>query len=494
MRTRKPLGPAEKVWVDKHRYDEAERLHYEREATLAASSCQELVAVNGFCHDEPGEEELKGEPCGAGSGKKHKKRKGSPRAGSLEPRVDVVLTGLLSDHVWFDKPLFDRAEAAYRKNLADALLRAVSETPRAAEQSALVPWSEVEPQGGIQPGTNLTVLQCSHGSLIACHHLVQDVWVNKVNFDDAEKTFVEKCEWTALPQVLHLPPTPWQGHKDRVEQQTPDEGYGTALPTPSTPAESAEAAVCTGMSFVSPSTPGDLNQTVNGKPQMAGLQALVSEVWLEKPIYDDAERSFYANMFDGHPPGKVRLQERGRPESLKRNRKDKKSRSAGKRGNPTASVAAPQDVSRTPSAWYFMHKDSESLWLSKPLYDSAEAQYYAAEALKLASEQENTRMSGTVSAKEPLPAARPSSAPEPNAKKMATNFLMHEKIWFDKFKYDDAERRYYEQMNGPICSPSCQQNRAYVVLGMLIKLKEVVTWTVVEICKSLSSNAFLLPE
>jgi hypothetical protein len=35
---------------------------------------------------------------------------------------------------------------------------------------------------------------------------------------------------------------------------------------------------------------------------------------------------------------------------------------------------------------------------------------------------------------------------------MATNFLAHEKIWFDKFKYDDAERRFYEQMNGPVTS------------------------------------------
>ncbi|XP_067416183.1 elongation factor 1-delta isoform X2 [Emydura macquarii macquarii] len=42
---------------------------------------------------------------------------------------------------------------------------------------------------------------------------------------------------------------------------------------------------------------------------------------------------------------------------------------------------------------------------------------------------------------------------------MATNFLMHEKIWFDKFKYDDAERRYYEQMNGPVASPSCKQRK-----------------------------------
>uniref|UniRef100_A0A8C9GP91 Elongation factor 1-delta n=1 Tax=Piliocolobus tephrosceles TaxID=591936 RepID=A0A8C9GP91_9PRIM len=33
---------------------------------------------------------------------------------------------------------------------------------------------------------------------------------------------------------------------------------------------------------------------------------------------------------------------------------------------------------------------------------------------------------------------------------MATNFLVHEKIWLDKFKYDHAERRFYQQMNGPV--------------------------------------------
>lgn len=39
---------------------------------------------------------------------------------------------------------------------------------------------------------------------------------------------------------------------------------------------------------------------------------------------------------------------------------------------------------------------------------------------------------------------------------MATNFLVHEKIWFDKFKYDDAERKFYEQMNGPVAAGSRQ--------------------------------------
>uniref|UniRef100_A0A2K6UFL7 Uncharacterized protein n=1 Tax=Saimiri boliviensis boliviensis TaxID=39432 RepID=A0A2K6UFL7_SAIBB len=37
---------------------------------------------------------------------------------------------------------------------------------------------------------------------------------------------------------------------------------------------------------------------------------------------------------------------------------------------------------------------------------------------------------------------------------IATNFLVHEKIWFYKFKYEDAERRCYKQMNRPVCAPS----------------------------------------
>ncbi|XP_052560910.1 elongation factor 1-delta isoform X9 [Tympanuchus pallidicinctus] len=42
---------------------------------------------------------------------------------------------------------------------------------------------------------------------------------------------------------------------------------------------------------------------------------------------------------------------------------------------------------------------------------------------------------------------------------MAVDFLLDEKIWFEKFKYDDAERRYYEQqVNGPAGSSSHQQS------------------------------------
>ena len=33
---------------------------------------------------------------------------------------------------------------------------------------------------------------------------------------------------------------------------------------------------------------------------------------------------------------------------------------------------------------------------------------------------------------------------------MATNVLVHEKIWLYKLKYDNAEKKLEEQMNGPV--------------------------------------------
>lgn len=417
MRTRKLLYAAEKVWLDKHKYDEAERLHYEREATLAASTsstCREVVTVNGFYHDEPAEEELKRDLQRTGSEKKQKKRKSSPRAKPLTAKVNFVLAGLFAEHVWFDKPLFDQAETAYRKKLSDMLSQAAPKKLLAAKQSALVPWSEAE-FPGVQPTGNVAFLQCAHGSLIACHHVIQDVWVNKFHFDNAEKGFVERSQLMVLPHLLDLPSAPLRVNKDSCGE-TPDEGYVTALPTPSTPAIASQPMGQVAASFASPSLTDASNQTVNGKPQISSLQALISEVWLEKPIYDDAERCFYANMFDGHPPGKVRLQERGRPEFSKRSRKDKKSRSivkqmANKRGIYTSAI--PQDPAHSSPTWYFIHKDNELSWLSKPIYDSAETQYYTSKALKLA---ESTETSETTLAMPSQPPARVSSSPEPHIK------------------------------------------------------------------------------
>lgn len=58
------------------------------------------------------------------------------------------------------------------------------------------------------------------------------------------------------------------------------------------------------------------------------------------------------------------------------------------------------------------------------------------------------------------PSQAVSVSPSLPNRKMATNFLAHEKIWFDKFKYDDAERQFYERMNGPVAGSSRQVGAA----------------------------------
>uniref|UniRef100_A0A2K5JDP2 Elongation factor 1-delta n=1 Tax=Colobus angolensis palliatus TaxID=336983 RepID=A0A2K5JDP2_COLAP len=65
---------------------------------------------------------------------------------------------------------------------------------------------------------------------------------------------------------------------------------------------------------------------------------------------------------------------------------------------------------------------------------------------------------------------------------MATNFLVHEKIWLDKFKYDHAERRFYQLMNGPVAGASGQEKGASLILRDIARARE-------NIPKSLAGNS-----
>ncbi|NXN70438.1 EF1D factor, partial [Himantopus himantopus] len=487
MRTRKPPCPVEKVWVDKHKYDEAERLHYEREAMLAAvapEECQEVEAVNGVCNDDSVESEFKGDLKRARNGKKQRKRKRSPKPKNVASKLDSVLMGLVADCVWFDKPFYDHAECVYRKKIADSQIQEAPETALTAEQSPLVARSKAV-QDVPKPRMLSATLPCSHGSLSACHHVVQDVWVNKFDFDKAEEMFIEKSQFFVPPNVLTIPSL--QSNTGNVGLRTPDEGYVTALPTPATPSLAPDVVADSASSFVT-SLPGSVHQTVNGKPQISTLQALMSEVWLEKPLYDDAEKSFYENMFDGHPSGKVRQQQRGCPEALKNHHEDRKDHSAGKQmGIEHVEIATdsllPSDADQPPPTCFFLHEDSETVWLNKPTYDSAEARYYAAEALKMSRAGESTGIQEAAVVKPSQPAAYASILPAPEMKNMAVDYFMHEKIWFEKYKYDDAERRYYEQMNGPLGTSSHQQeNGASTILRDIARARE-------NIQKSLAGSA-----
>ncbi|XP_036904770.1 elongation factor 1-delta isoform X3 [Sturnira hondurensis] len=421
MRSGKASCALETVWEDKRKYGEAEQRFHEQEATRAAT--QQLLAqapaVNGPGQEDMEEVDEAGAPdsCRDGPGKScsgrqplQKKRKRSPK--SWLRGADLALVGLSADHVWLDKPLFDQAESSYRQRLANV-------AAQAARPPALAPRSP-----------------CSHGSQVACHHVTWGIWVNKSAFDQAERAFVE---WS---QALL---------------------WATEGSCSLGAADTGRRAPALDLALShQPSPPA------NGQPRLGSLQALVREVWLEKPLYDAAERGFYEALFDGHPPGKVRVQERAfQAENPRRGRRDRRCRNNVGSRRAGLRRAEGEVLPSTLPHWYFLHRDAEAPWLSKPAYDGAEGRHHAAEAMRAA-----WRLEATSLACRPGARSGPSmSCLRPN-RKMATDFLVHEKIWFDKFRYDDAERKFYEQMNGPVAGASCQENGASVILRDIARARE----------------------
>ncbi|NWV55920.1 EF1D factor, partial [Daphoenositta chrysoptera] len=441
MRTRKTPCSTDKVWLEKHRHDEAER------------EAPEPEAVNGIYHEDSLEGEFKGDPKKPRNGKKQRKRKRSPKPKAQDSKLEAILTGMSAEHVWFDKPLYDRAESAYRKKLADSRSR---ESPE-SKSSQDIPKARMLPA-------------CSHGSLAACHHVVQGVWINKFDFDKAERAFMEKSQFFLPPNVLAIPSV-WANSR----LGTPDEGYGTALPTPATPGFAP--AIPNSPAASAPSLPSSDQQTVNGKPQISSWEVLASEVWLEKPLYDDAEKNFYQKMLDGHPSDKIQRRQRGCPEASKNH-------NLGKQTGIATNPQLPSSPKENPTC-FFLHKDSESVWLNKVTYDRAESRFFALEAARAA---EKAGIQESAAGNPSHPAAP--SIPAPEMKKMALDCFLHDKVWFEKYKYDDAERRFYEQMNGPMGSSSRQQeNGASTILRDIARARENIQKSLAGSASTSSSGA-----
>ncbi|NWT88294.1 EF1D factor, partial [Lanius ludovicianus] len=451
MRTRKTPCSVDKIWLEKHRHEETER------------EVPEPEAINGICHEDSLEGEFKGDPKKARNGKKQRKRKRSPKPKAQDSKLDAILAGMLAEHVWFDKPLYDRAESVYRRKIADSQSRESPETGKMAQESPAVARSKSSQD--IPKARMLPV--CSHGSLAACHHIVQGVWINKFDFDKAERVFMEKSQFFLPPSVLAIPSQCANSHLG-----TPDEGYGTALPTPATP---GLAPAIPNSSI--PSLSSSHQQTVNGKPQISNWEVLASEVWLEKPLYDDAEKNFYEKMLDGHPSDQTQRRQRGCSEASKNH-------NLGKQMGIGTNPQLPSSPKENPTC-FFLHKDSESVWLNKVTYDRAESRYFALEAARAA---EKTGIQESAAGNPSHPAAP--SIPAPEMKKMAVDYFLHDKIWFEKYKYDDAERRFYEQMNGPMGGSSRQQeNGASTILRDIARARENIQKSLAGSASTTSSGA-----
>ncbi|XP_077391033.1 eukaryotic translation elongation factor 1 delta b (guanine nucleotide exchange protein) isoform X2 [Festucalex cinctus] len=180
------------------------------------------------------------------------------------------------------------------------------------------------------------------------------------------------------------------------------------------------------------------------RPPLNGLSPVLAQmfrdVWLEKPRYDRAEAAFYQNMHGNNSSKKQTPPPRFLQEEVE-----------GKRAAPQGKAEVfhalhPIQEEEEPSetlakrhlavCCYFLHPDSERAWLDKWRYDAAEVRFHAAEAAVPKEGGAKTDAS-----------AIGFTGPLRENNMSAVNFLRQEKIWFDKSRYDEAERRFFERVH-----------------------------------------------
>ncbi|XP_062280843.1 uncharacterized protein LOC133985261 [Scomber scombrus] len=412
-----------------------------------------------------------------GKAKNEEKPNKAATGQSQAPDPRAALVGLQSEctNVWFERNVYERAESLYQSRLASSsnsnVAAKMNGSPPAAGKHSNSPASTAAPA---QPSGAAS----HHGNQVACHHVA--------------------CEESAQPSVpnsLDLPPASNRSRTPRTPR-TPDEGYQSLAPTPATPVNQ-QAAV----------TPTN-RQSINGLPRIP--VGLLRGVWLEKPLYDRAEAAFYQNLYGNNSSSKrsscnSATRSSDPPQSLVEEEEEEEEaaaeeeKGAGAQGKAAdnfhalhpiqeeeeepagaAAVAAKETPEKKGGAsgsglCYFLHPDSERVWLDKWRYDDAEVRFHGysgSEAPAAKAKAKGRRPEADASS---VASAAPlrdkyDQKPENGAAsvplssffnflyhrvKMSTlDFLAQEKIWFDKPRYDEAERLFYEGANGS--SPSTQ--------------------------------------
>ncbi|XP_017284599.1 eukaryotic translation elongation factor 1 delta b (guanine nucleotide exchange protein) isoform X2 [Kryptolebias marmoratus] len=373
-----------------------------------------------------------------------------PSSHTAEQRA--VLIGLQSEcgNVWFERNVYERAENLYHCWLANSTNGTSQTNP--SQQSS-----------GKRSNTPSTVAP-------ACHHVVQAVWVNKMTFDQAERRFVQESVQPSVPNSLNLQ----RPSNLSTASRTPDEGYQSLAPTPATPVQQAA---------VTPTA----RQSINGLPRIP--VELLREVWLDKPLYDRAEAAFYQNLYGNnsfkrpsctstsrgseHPQSLVEEEEEEEDEELVVEEKRVVPQIKAEIFHALHPIQEEEEPAEVPEVEeesgvvFFLHPDSERVWLDKWRYDAAEGRFHGSRAVTKSRRPE---------AETPSVA---SVAPRRDKKMSSVDFLAQEKIWFDKLRYDEAERRFYERMNGS--SHTTQDAGANTILQDIARARE-------NIQKSLAGN------
>uniref|UniRef100_H3CS28 Eukaryotic translation elongation factor 1 delta b (guanine nucleotide exchange protein) n=1 Tax=Tetraodon nigroviridis TaxID=99883 RepID=H3CS28_TETNG len=254
-----------------------------------------------------------------------------------------------------------------------------------------------------------------------CGHAGPSTWANPTPSEPL----------SPVPNSLNIPS---QLNHSSVAR-TPDEGYQSVTLTPATPVQQA---------VVTPTN----RQSINGLPRIP--VELLRDVWLEKPLYDRAEAVFYQNLYGNNSSKRSSCASTSRsndhPQSLEEEEPNE--------------TAEREEASRA-GVLYSLHPHSEPVWLDKWRYDAAEHRFHSFNGSEAAAAKKK---------KSPRPAS--SSSTPPRDKTMTSvDFLAQEKIWFDKARYDQAERCFYERMNGSSQVPA-QDVGANTILQDIARARE----------------------
>ncbi|XP_041647881.1 uncharacterized protein LOC121512597 [Cheilinus undulatus] len=291
------------------------------------------------------------------------------------------LVGLQSEcaNVWFERSMYERAESLYQCWLVSSSNGTTQSNRSPLPQRKHSNSPSTPPPN---PAPSSSGLVCQHGDQMACHHVIQAVWVNKTSFDQAERRFVEGSTHRSIPNSLNLPSPPNRS----ITTRTPDEGYQSLAPTPATPVQQA---------VVTPTN----RQSINGLPRIP--IELLRDVWLEKPLYDRAEAAFYQNLYGNNSSKRSSCASTSRssdhPQSLVEEEEEEEEQEVvvveekrvvmpGKAEVfhallPIQEEEEPAEVPETEEeseegVCHFLHPDSERVWVDKWRYDAAESRFH----------------------------------------------------------------------------------------------------------------------
>lgn len=345
----------------------------------------------------PESESLNGDGKRGGKGRRHRKRLSKPESRSeaeqeeekpkkaarqpADPRAELSGLKFECANVWFERSIYERAESLYQCWLASS------------SNGTTQPLKPLSAPGKTSKAPLSSGPACSQ---VACHHAVQPTWANKTSFGEP---------LPPVPNSLNIPSRP--NHSSIVK--TPDEGYQSVTPSHATPVQQAVVTATN-------------RQSINGLPRIP--VELLRDVWLEKPLYDRAEAVFYQNLYGNNSSKRSSCASTSRsndhPQSLVEEEEEEDEVAVEEKWvlphgkaevfhallpiqeeEEPNEIAEKEEVSRA-GVLYFLHPQSEPVWLDKRRYDAAESRFHSFNGTEVAAAKKK---------KNPKPASSSSTPP-----------------------------------------------------------------------------------